>query len=194
MGRGPVNRSQLCHVVRAAARVTGLTDLVVIGSQAVLGTHEAGHLPWEATRSAEADVAIDLVIAKVSEAADESALADDVDGAIGEGSEFHREFGYYGQGVETTTATLPDGWRERLVPLVCEGDEPVVGWCLEINDLWISKAAAGRSKDAEFCDALVEADLVDLDEIELRSESLAALDHTRVRQAMARARRPRGQA
>ncbi|MHB8519283.1 MAG: hypothetical protein ACYDH9_00875 [Limisphaerales bacterium] len=44
-----------------------------------------------------------------------------IDGAIGELSAFHQTFGYYAHGVDETTASLPVGWPERLVPnCVCE--------------------------------------------------------------------------
>jgi len=178
-----VNRHQLCKVLRAAAMETGLTDLVVVGSQAVLGTHEDWLLPTEATRSNEADVAVDIATAQASEGTDETALADQIDGAIGEGSHFHQTFGYYGQGVETATATLTTGWRERLVPLVCHDRDGetvnAVGWCLEIQDLWLSKAAAGRPKDLEYCLALARDGLVDLDEIHRRANELREPERTR---------------
>lgn len=90
--------------------------------------------------SVEADIAIDSDLARLDVATDESELADRIDGAIGEGSMFHQTFGYYAQGVETTTAVLTDGWRDRLVPLICESADPIaVGWCLERHDLWVAK-------------------------------------------------------
>lgn len=96
-----MTREQLDHLLRAAAEIAGVRDLVVIGSQAVLGTHPDWELPEEATRSVEADIAVDLVLAGVGEGdGDATELADRIDGAIGEGSSFHRMYGYYAQGVE----------------------------------------------------------------------------------------------
>lgn len=37
--------------------------------------------------------------------------------AIGQDSPFHEEFGYYADPVEEGTATLPAGWKGRLVNL-----------------------------------------------------------------------------
>jgi hypothetical protein len=191
MDRGIVNRQQLCHVLRAAADVAGVIDLVVIGSQAVLGTFEEWRLPTEATRSVEADIAVDLATANAAHDRDESGLADRIDGAIGEGPTFHQTYGYYAQGVETITATLTDGWRDRLVPINCESatDDTVVavGWCLEINDLWLSKAVAGRPKDYEFCLALASDDLVNLDMIGQRISSLPVHAQPTARSVLARA-------
>ena len=31
----------------------------------------------------------------------------------------------------------------------------MTAYCLELHDLWISKAMAGRPKDREFCDELI---------------------------------------
>lgn len=115
-----MNRTQLEHVLRAAADVVGVIDLVVLGSQAILGSYEDWQLPEEATRSTEADVAVDASVARVEVGVDESALADLIDGALGEGSQFHAAFGYYAQGVETATAILATGWRDRLVPVICD--------------------------------------------------------------------------
>ena len=82
--------------------------------------------------------------------------ADLIDGAIGEASMFHATFGYYAQGVEAVTAVLPKGWRNRLVQFQTKGTRDVIAWCLEPHDLWISKMIAGRPKDLEFGQALVQ--------------------------------------
>lgn len=102
----------------------------------------------------------------------DGSLADVLDGSIGEASMFHATFGYYAQGVVERTAVLPAGWRERLVRFETPATNGVVAWCLEVHDLWISKAIAGRPKDREFCRAMVEAGLV---RGELLRERLAAV-------------------
>lgn len=43
------------------------------------------------------------------------ALADLVDGSIGEASMFHESFGFDAQGVTIDTAVLAEGWEKRLV-------------------------------------------------------------------------------
>ena len=98
-----MTRPQLEHIIRAAAGTAGVRDLVVIGSQAILGSYPDA--PAELTRSIEADVF-------PREAPDRSVV---IDGAIGELSLFHETFGYYAHGVDETTAVLPNGWRDRLV-------------------------------------------------------------------------------
>jgi len=62
--------------------------------------------------------------------------------------------------VTPKTAILPKGWIERLVPFCTPGTHGVTALCLEIHDLWISKAIAGRPKDIEFCKTLNKMRLV----------------------------------
>jgi hypothetical protein len=100
-----VKRSQLAHILRSACQITGDPNILVIGSQSILGKFSHVALPNEAWLSVEADISFfdDP----------EETKADLVDGAIGEASPFHDAFGVYGQGVTLKTATLPDGWSER---------------------------------------------------------------------------------
>ena len=76
---------QLEHVLRAAATIVGERDVLVIGSQAVLGAIDEDRLPSEATTSIEADLTF------FDDPADEK--ADQVDGAIGELPTFHETNG-----------------------------------------------------------------------------------------------------
>ena len=90
------------------------------------------------------------------------------DGSIGEGSPFHAAFGYYAQGVAEDTATLPAGWRDRLVPVHNPNTRGATGLCLEPHDLVISKYVAGREKDDHFVRAALEHRLVDPDVLRAR--------------------------
>ncbi len=162
-----MTREQFEHAIRAAGAVLGVTELLVIGSQAVHGSM-TGPLPIEAARSVEVDVAVRGDV--------EGRLADLIDGSIGEASMFHDTFGYYAQGVVESTARLPDGWQARLVPFDTPGTRGVTAWCLELHDLWVSKAVAGREKDREFCRALVQRGVVMRDVLTERLDSVLALD------------------
>jgi hypothetical protein len=73
-----------------------------------------------------------------------------IDGSIGELSPFHATFGYYAQGVGEETARLPQGWKERLVVVQSENTRGARGLCLEVHDLLVAKAIAGREKDLSF--------------------------------------------
>ena len=162
-----MTRTQFEHAIRAAGGVLGVNELLVIGSQAVHGS-VAGDLPDEASRSVEVDLA--------ALHDDDGRYADLIDGAIGESSMFHDTFGYYAQGVVESTAVLPAGWRARLVRFETPATRGVIAWCLEIHDLWLSKAVAGRAKDIEFCQALIDRALVNRGELCERLAQIAMLD------------------
>jgi hypothetical protein len=147
-----MNRDEFDHGIRAAASILGVDEVLVIGSQAIRASVDEP-LPEAALRSVEVDVA--------AMEDDDGGKADLIDGAIGEASIFHESFGFYVQGVVAESAILPQGWRERLIPYSTPATGGVVAQCLEIHDLWISKAIAGRPKDREFCRALLEAGQVD---------------------------------
>lgn len=172
-----MTREQFEHAVRAAGAILGVNELLVIGSQALHGTVE-GDLPEEALRSVEVDIAV--------EGDTDGLKADLVDGAIGEASMFHETFGYYAQGVVESTAILPTGWKERLVRFETPATNGVVGWCLEVHDLWISKAIAGRPKDVEFCMALLDRGLVDPGVLRRRLDAVPDLDPRVRRTALGR--------
>ena len=76
-------------------------------------------------------------------------------------SRFYESFGFYGHGVSVTTAVVPDGWRERLVPLSSPATGAARGWSLEPHDLGVSKFVPGDPKDYRFADALVRAGYLD---------------------------------
>jgi hypothetical protein len=143
-----VNADQLRHVLRAAAANTGEKVFVVIGSQAILGSHPDA--PRTLRRSVEGDT-------YPQQAPDKAIL---IDGAIGEGSLFHQEFGYYAHGVAPDTAILPAGWEQRLVKFEVGDPAGTIGLCLEIHDLAFSKLAAGRDKDLEFVKDLLKHRLI----------------------------------
>ena len=92
-----MTRDELEHLLRAASRIAEDPDVVVVGSQAILGSFGDWELPDEAVGSIEADFCFRDDVA--------NAKSDRVDGAIGELSAFHASFGVYAQGVGLDTAS-----------------------------------------------------------------------------------------
>ena len=117
-----MKKQQLDHVLRAAGRITGEKQFLIIGSQSLHGKHP--DVPDDIARSAEAGL-----IAKKN--VDRTAWLD----AIGQDSAFHETFGYYADPVDEATATLPRGWKGRLVNLPPGDTEGVKGLCLDPHDL-----------------------------------------------------------
>jgi hypothetical protein len=148
-----MQRCQLEHLIRAAGAIVEQDHLIVIGSQAILASIE--NPPAELVESMEADL--------YPRDAPEAAIV--IDGTIGELSMFHETFGYYGHGVGPETATLAQGWQDRLVPICSANTDGVTGWCLSILDLAFSKLAAGREKDLAFVRQLLVCDLVSSDDL-----------------------------
>ena len=71
-----------------------------------------------------------------------------------EGSSFHDHNGYCAQAVGPETAILPDGWLNRVHRVQNAATNDRVGYCLDVADPFMSKAAAGRDKHRVFCMAL----------------------------------------
>ena len=64
-------------------------------------------------------------------------------------------------GVSLETAILPEGWKERCVPVQNANTRHFIGWCLEAHDLALSKLAAFRDKDRSFVRVLLREGLVE---------------------------------
>jgi hypothetical protein len=106
--------------------------------------------------------------------------ADLIDGALGDGSQFHLAYGYYAHGVGPETAKAPAGWRERLVkrdvPPRPGSEGTIVAWCLEVHDLVLSKCAAGRERDWHYAREALRAQIVDPDVLLARVPDLPVSD------------------
>jgi hypothetical protein len=143
------------HVLAAAAEVTGQDEFVVIGSQAILGSYP--HPPDRMLQSLEADIY----------PLHQPEAADLIDGALGDGSQFHLAYGYYAHGVGPETAKAPYGWQERLIrreiPPRVAGTHTAIAWCLEVHDLVLSKCVAGRDRDWDYAAEALTAGIVDAD-------------------------------
>jgi len=144
-----MTRRELEHIIRAAAAITNEYEIVVVGSQSILGS--VPDAPDALLQSMEADI---YPLHRPD-------LADLIDGAIGELSPFEERFGYYAQGVGPETAVLPAGWETRTVKIQNANTDLKIGYCLEPHDLAASKLAAGRDKDWPFVTVMLRHQLID---------------------------------
>jgi hypothetical protein len=156
-----MKKRQVDHALRAAGRITGEKQFVIIGSQSLHGKHP--DLPDEILTSFE----VDLIAPKNT---DRTAWLN----AIGIESPFHETFGYYVDPVDGKTPILPKGWKGRLVNLPPGDTEGVKGLCLDPHDLSIAKYAAFREKDLIFTRELARRGLVSKERL------LALLEQTPV--------------
>lgn len=133
-----MTRDQLEHAIRAVADLTGETKLIIIGSQAILG--QFPDLPPELLVSQEIDVYTP----------DRPEMSEFITGACGLDTPFERTHGFQIDGVSPTTATVPGGWEDRLVPVCNENTNGATGWCLEVHDIAVAKYFANREKDRRY--------------------------------------------
>lgn len=159
-----MKKPQVDHILRAAGEITGEKQFIIIGSQSLHG--KCPDLPDEIVSSYEVDL-----IAKGN--LDRTEWLN----VIGQDSPFHQTHGYYADPVDESTATLPRGWKGRLVNLP-EGDtNGVRGLCLDPHDLAIAKYVAHREKDIVFTRELVARGIVK------KKQLLELLDKTPIDEA-----------
>jgi hypothetical protein len=142
-----MKKQQVDYVLRAAGRITGEKQFIIIGSQSLHGKYP--DIADEIFTSFE----VDLVASKNADRTEWLNV-------IGVDSPFHESFGYYADPVDLNTATLPKGWKRRLVNLPPGETEGVRGLCLEPHDLAIAKYAAAREKDLIFTRELARRGIV----------------------------------
>lgn len=169
-----MRRSELEHVIRAAAEVTGDTELIVIGSQAILA--QFPEAPEAMLVSREADIY----------PKNHPELGDEIDGSLDDGSYFDSSFGYYAHAVGPETAKAPTGWLDRLVRLQSESTGNAIGWCMEVHDLVLSKCAAGRERDWAFAREALQHGLAQPELLQRRAADLPlpAEDIQRIEQTL----------
>ena len=149
-----MKREDLEQIIRAAGDVLHESEVIIVGSQAILGAPYEG-LPKDVMLSVEVDVMA------ISDPDGSKALR--LNGAIGELTHFDYMYGYYAEGVEDGLCRFPKGWRERLIPVESPATNGVTGFCAEPHDLCASKLLAGRDKDLKYVASLLRSGHVKVD-------------------------------
>ncbi len=163
-----MKKQQLDHVLRAAGRITGEKQFLIIGSQSLHGKFP--DLPDDIVRSAE----VDLIAKNIGDRTEWLNV-------IGQDSPFHETFGYYADPVDEATAVLPKGWKGRLVNLPPGETGGVTGLCLDPHDLAIAKYVAYREKDLIFTRELARRGIVTRDRLLALIEDTPVNEKTRER-------------
>lgn len=131
-----MDRAAIHRLLDAAHALTHHHDFVIIGSLSVLGSDLSP--PDEMLMSVDVDLY----------PRDDPDRAGEIAAALGLGSVFEQETGYYADAVSPALATLPEDWRGRLVPIPFPSG--VTAWFLNPNDAAISKYARGEPRDREW--------------------------------------------
>lgn len=154
-----MSRDKVEHILRAAGGVTGKTEFVLIGSAAVSAWR--ANLPDAMVISRDVDLF-------AYDAPDAEEIADLLDGALGQASQFDSTWGYYCDGVGPNTAMLPNDWETRAMRFTSPATEGVVAIVPEPSDIALSKLAAGRPKDMAWLRAAVGHGVIDVAAMEAR--------------------------
>jgi hypothetical protein len=145
------------RTVRAIATEFKTDKIFIIGSQSIL-------LAWpDAPPVMRTSPEIDAFPenAKVWEIQEKKKHPDEfpeasehIDALFGSGSQFHRTHGFYIDGVDESTATLPAGWQTRaVVRRIDVGERIVTAVAPCPEDLIVSKLARLDDKDKSFIEA-----------------------------------------
>ena len=117
-----------------AASVTNRNQFVMVATGAVIAT--AQHIPVSMMLTSEIDIYV--------EGPDSEAISDQIDGAIGNGSMFHRTFRYYGDGVSPTTAIMPMDWKSRATTYTIP--DGTVSASVQVRTMLLSASYARHAK------------------------------------------------
>lgn len=137
-------------IVRRTAEITGWTEIVIIGSQAIHGTLED---PDIAVVMLSNDVDLYPKHGYTSDAVWERLLYE-----LGQDSDFHIETLNYVESVPVELARFPGGWEDRAISqtlgtITIGGISKILTVIFpEIHDLTVAKLAVpeNRTKDIEF--------------------------------------------
>jgi hypothetical protein len=139
-----MKKQQVDHMLRAAGEIIEEKQFTIIGSQSM-------HAKFP-------DLADEIFVDLIAKNHPEKIEALNF---IGVYSRFHETHGYYADPVDENTATLPKGWKGRLVNLPPGDTNGVSGLCLDPHDLAIAKYVARREKDIVFTRALAARGMVE---------------------------------
>jgi hypothetical protein len=170
-----MRRSELEHLIRAAADLVD-DEIVVVGSQAILGQHPDA--PDSLLVSMEADVYPRR----------DPSRADRIDRTIGDGSRFHETYDYHARGVGPETLRAPEGWETRLIRIDVRATRrrgrDATGWCLEAHDLVLAKLAAGGERDFRYAEEAIRHHLVEKRELLARVEHMPSANRGPARESL----------
>ena len=118
-----MNRQQLHVLLRQAKELSGHSEFVVVGSLAILGA--ISKPPDEMVMSIDVDTYMKADPGRTGE----------LNEALGQGSPFEDQYGYYLDPVSPNLPSFPEGWQDRLIQ---HDFEDVRAFFVEPNDVAVS--------------------------------------------------------
>jgi hypothetical protein len=153
------------HILRAAGAATGRTRFVLVGSAAIFAWETIVPPDMAMTRE------VDLFAYDVDPATAES-IAFEIDGSLGQASQFDQTYGYYCDGVGPDTAILPTDWEVRAKEYASPTTGGVTAVVPHPDDIALAKLCAGREKDNVWLRAAIQGGIVDPSKIRGRMHKL----------------------
>jgi hypothetical protein len=147
----------LVEAVRAIARLFETDKVFIIGSQSILLSWPDA--PMVLRTSGEIDAYPENaksweVAQKEQDPEYPPEASEEINALFGEGSNFHREHGFYIDGVDENSARLPPDWTNRTIDREVEVDgRKVIAVAPCPEDVIVSKLARLSEKDREFIEA-----------------------------------------
>lgn len=90
---------------------------------------------------------------------------------LGEGSDFHRQQGFYADPISPAILALPAGWEQRLAPVSLAGG--VVAFFIDPNDAAVGKLMRGEENDIRWVRAGLAEGILNAAVIGTRARSVA---------------------
>lgn len=157
--------SHLQVLFSEARKLTQHKEFVVVGSLCILGVvQRSSEIPARMLMSIDVDCYTKSDPGKIFELKE----------ALGEGSQFEEDHGYYLDPISPELPTLPDQWEYRLIPVQLE--EGILVFFLDPNDAAVSKYARCDVRDREWIQAGLKAGLLSAPIIESRFRQTPFLD------------------
>lgn len=156
-----MNRLHLHALLRKAKELSGHREFVIVGSLAILGA--VADPPDAMVMSIDVDTYMKADPGRTGELCE----------ALGQGSTFEDEHGYYLDPVSPNLPSFPEGWQDRLI-LIDFGD--VRAFFVDPNDVAVSKYIRGDERDMRWLREGLSSGLLNIDTIERRMGSAPTLD------------------
>lgn len=159
-----ISRDDLIKAVKAVAYHFNANEIVVVGSQALLVGRE------DIDKSLRDSQEIDLYPTNArqwqSDKNNRAEASEEINALFGIFSPFHKEFGFYIDGVDEKTAHLPNDWRSREQRLrVRLDDREIEVIAPSPADLVAAKLYRGDPKDIKFASICLRSGLTQHDQV-----------------------------
>jgi hypothetical protein len=148
-----MRRDDIRKALEAACAISSHHEFIIAGSLSVLGLID--------TPPKQMAISIDIDFFPLRD----PGRANDIAAVLGEGSDFHLRHGYYLDAISPELPVLPEGWRDRLIPVQLG---QTTAFFLDVHDAAISKYARSELNDFRWLEAGYEAQILMLSIVETR--------------------------